>query len=346
MRKIFHLRDFFRMQSFFRRLVSSKAATRENSPDSDLLGFDLAESLEGGDVAETLTDWLQPVKEGGLFIVRRSLTRNEWTVFDYKFMLFIMRATVDVEIDGHFVSEYDRKVVCNQPGRGRMRVAIFLDEAEKGESSKRNPVVVMMSSADRVEWIAYKTFCEACRYKRRRSSFTEGSDSGSPANSPQLEGSSSCSFTRPSSIEDFGAVCSVVPSAQEILRMRHIQMAIRKSAFTKIKASVPGEDAHWCPLATLPSPSNPDVLLESTSPVWSESLKALALEFRHREVLPSRRNFQLKRVGQTPMEHSSSAEAVSLFYRSGKAPEYSLEVQRPLSVVQAFCMAISTMLWN
>ena len=337
------------MQALFKKLLPSRAAPVV-LPDCDLRGFDLADSLEVGGAREILANWSEPIKEGAMYIVRKSPSNNEWVVLDYRTMSFVMRGVVDVDLDGGFSSSFDPRVIASNDQPARMRVAIYLYQSDDKLTESSNPTVVMMSNGDRTDWRAYLVNCEACRYKRRRSSFTEGSDPSSPVSaSPQQDSSSPCSYYGGDTRTDFADICSVVPSCQEILRMSHTSVQLNECTFTKMKISIPKEGCDWCPIAhpkhVLRETTNCEqdvVRLESRQPIWSTKFKALALEFKQRNVLPSRRNFQLVRPGEPP-----TAETVCQYYRTGKN-EYVIEVQAEasLSLVQTFCVAVSSTLWQ
>jgi hypothetical protein len=331
------------MQSILRKIISSTSSSCKVD-DADSRGFDLADKLEGGDSHEVVADWFEPQREQALYLVRKGSSINEWTVLDYKSMKFIMRAVMQLEHEGAFTSEFDPKIVAIRGEPGRIRLALYLYPA----AYESDPALVMISDSKRLNWKAFKVICDSCRYQRRRSSFTEGMEEELQERSPKS--SSACSFYSQSNVDDFSGLCSVVPSSQEILRMRHQPMQVHGRDFTKISLSVPGEGADWCPVSR-PSrkileernnhSQSHDVQIESKLPIWSEALKALALEFRHRDVLPSRRNLQLI--------SPPSNESFCQFYRTGKS-EYMLEMKRncegKISLVQAFCVTLSSVFWH
>lgn len=306
------------MQSLFKKLIPSKLKPVACSSDTDLKGFDLADSLEGGVADAGSSDWLKPMNEPGVFLIRKRAALNEWVIADYKSTSFVMRAAVEVEQEGLFRPDFD--TVAVQKKSGRVRVAVYFSEVPGSL-----PAVLMVSSPDRVDWKVYTSHCEACRYRRRRSSFTEGS---SGDDSPVDSVRSACSYTH-SGFSLFAGYD--VPSGQEILRMRHTLIALQHCAFTKINASIPVPGSSWCP-AVRENVAQDVHHVTTVSPTYSEKLKALALEFRQRTVLASRRNFQIQ-------------DSIGQHYRSGKN-EYTLEIAAPMSLVQAFCIALSTLLWQ
>ena len=329
------------MQALLNKVLPSRLKEQQLE-DNDSRGFDLADSLEDGESHEMMLELFKACTTGGLFILRRSSSTNDWTMITHRSAEFVMHASVDVELDKKFEHDFDSKVLAsyNMPA-ARMRVGVYLSNP-RTESGPTNPAVVMISDASRLNWRAYKVLCDSCRYKRRRSSFTEGSECGSPSCRAQDTGGA-CSFRVLSQASDFGGISSVTPSGQCILQMSHVQMQIHGSAFTKLKVTVPAQGNDWCPVAhpnILTERTNtPDITVESRVPVWSERLEALALEFKQRDVLPSRRNFQLIVPG--------SAEPVCMHYRTGKN-EYTLELFPGcgLSLMQAFSVAISSSLWQ
>ena len=337
------------MQSILKRLLTSSPMVGDFD-GSDSRGFDLADRLEDGESHEVLADWFQPVTHPAMYLMRKSATLNEWIVLDYKSMRFIMRAIMELECNGVFTSNFDPKIAASRGESGRVRIALHLYQAGDPGGAGAEPALVMISDARRSEWKTYKVVCDSCRYQRRRSSYTEGMDEWKREELRERS-SSACSFYTPGNLDDFSGLCSVVPSSQEVMRLRHLGMQIHGKDFTRIKVAVPNDGVEWCPISrptrrvleesNSHAPHINELMIESKLPVWSESLKSLALEFRHREVLPSRRNFQLVCA---PL-----SDPICQFYRTGKS-EYMIEM-RPncegkLSLVQAFCIALSSALWH
>jgi hypothetical protein len=342
------------MQSLLKVLLPSNSGSLSYDV-SDSRGFDLADRLEDGESHEVLADWFRPMKNQGMYLLRKGHSLNEWIMVDYRSMGFIMRSVVELESSGVFSADFDPKIAAMRPDSGRVRIAVYLYQQGDPLPGGPDPVVVMLSDFKRQSWKTFKVICDCCRYQRRRSSLTEGIDELKreelQGRSPKAHGlSSACSFHSPSHIDDFSGLCDVVPSSQEVMRMHHYCLQVHGKDFTKIKLKVPSDRVGWCPISRPTRKvledknactSEPESAVESKLPVWSEALKALALEFRHREVLPSRRNFQLI--------CPPSNETICQFYRTGKN-EYMLELKASsdskLSLVQAFCIALSSTLWR
>ena len=334
------------MQSVLGKLLPGTFGTPIQD-DADSRGFELADTIEGGAAHEVLADYQKASGEPELYLIRKGSDSNEWTLLDYRSMKFLMRAKIEVEFDNRFTSNFDPKVLASRDHQGRMRVGIYLSQPELRTGAEADPAVVLISDFHRSTFRAYKVVCDSCRYRRRSSTFMEGfcnASSGSDS-SPLQKSSSPCSYVSHSAPDDFVGLCSVVPSGQELLRMTHTPVKVHLRDFTQISVCMPASGTCWCPVdstgrRTLGDRNTSDpvsVFYESKLPVWSESLQALALEFRQREVLPSRRNFQLV-----------SKHKVFQHYRTGKN-EYMMELGKScddMSLVQAFCIALSSALWR
>jgi hypothetical protein len=339
-----HVGKFMKLFNFWENLSSEPRV----HIDIDAEGFDLADSVEGGIVHEVLSDFMKPVTGPSVFLVRHTSNANEWILTTVDSKTLIMRGVVFFEDSCGFTRDFDSKTVFQSEVEGRVRIAVYLDEPSGRNEKMNNPVVAMISDKERREWVAYEVNCDACRYKRRRSSFTEAAPK--VASSTDLtECSSPCSYTRKDLNQarlDYEDICTLIPSAHQILRITHQSMRIKTGTYTQIIATIPQEGVKWCPLIMRPlsdsNSSEPTICdspqgglkLKTKVPLWSEKFQALALEFKNRTVIPSRRNYHL---GDG-----------CLFYRTAKT-EYKLEFNpesRSLSLIQAFCIALSTSLWS
>ena len=309
-----------------------------------------AETAETGQSHEVPVDFMKPVQAPSSFLCTRGKEDNEWFLLNRDASSFYMRAVVSFESGTVFHSDFDTKFVYSNEIEGRVRVAIYLDESSTGQ--RTNPAVVIMSSSDRRSWRVLEVTCDACRYRRRRSSYTEGLESHTAA-VPHESAASPCSYTHQYLDQvqaDFRDIVDVIPSSRELVRIAHTSMLIKSGTFTQIRVEVPPMGVKWCPLAVDTSAKR-GVLQEGNSrgpssisyrtriPIWSDKFKALALEFKNRHIQPSRRNYHLLfEPSQTP---------ACYFYRTAKS-EYVLEIlpESRLSIMQAFCIALTTSLWS
>jgi hypothetical protein len=72
--------------------------------------------------------------------------------------------------------------------------------------------------------------------------------------------------------------------------------------------------------------------------VWNEEIQTLVLDFRGRDVIPSSKNFQVACEGRP--------ERVVLQHGKIAKNTFALDFRFPLSISQAFAMAISTVFWE
>jgi len=137
--------------------------------------------------------------------------------------------------------------------------------------------------------------------------------------------------------------------AQEVANIEHYQEAVGEGLFNILHAQIPavnesGRGDFWC-TKKLPSLStlvngkthHKAVAIENKRPSWHEQASSLVLEFKGRTIAPSAKNFQL-----------CLAEDDEIICQFGKlGPQmFALDVKFPLSIVQAFAMAVSTMFWE
>jgi hypothetical protein len=136
---------------------------------------------------------------------------------------------------------------------------------------------------------------------------------------------------------------------QQVAFIRHSRRTIGDGIFNCMDVHVPGlysDGGHviWCPLlgkgdlASPPEDSLEVQRLITRKPQWSNDVESLVLDFKGRHILSSAKNFQLA-LNQKP-EH-----VICQFGKIGSAT-FSLDFRYPLSVIQAFSMAMTTIFWT
>jgi hypothetical protein len=252
-------------------------------------GFYLADAAENGASHEVLPDLNRPSTSGGKYLIRSSMRMNEWHLVSSETGELIMIAVIHFESKGKFTTDFGVHEVIASGNLGRVRISMYVSGDENSSSNKKTtsePIAVIMSTPNRVSWTGCSVTCDACSYRRRRSSFTEVMPPIDPS-SPIIDCGSPCSFNRDRHLteSDFGDVCSVMPSLQQFIKIEHSVHQIFSSPFTQMHVST----GAGCPL--MDRTNSVPSMTSSRPPVWSEKLKALSLEFKHRKVMPSRRNF-------------------------------------------------------
>jgi len=136
---------------------------------------------------------------------------------------------------------------------------------------------------------------------------------------------------------------------QQVAFTKHSRRHIGDGIFNCMDVHVPGlysdgSRVVWCPLlgkGDLSSP--PDNSLEvqrlsTRKPQWNDDVESLVLDFKGRHILSSAKNFQLS-LQQKP------GHVICQFGKIG-ASTFSLDFRYPLSVIQAFAIAMTTIFWT
>jgi hypothetical protein len=136
---------------------------------------------------------------------------------------------------------------------------------------------------------------------------------------------------------------------QQVAFLRHDRIAIGEGRFNCMEMHVPGlysdeSRVVWCPKLgrdSLARQSHLDTyesqMVVTKQPVWNDDVGSLVLDFKGRSVLSSAKNFQLALV-QKP-------DYVICQYGKIGSNTFALDFRYPLSVIQAFGTAMSTMFW-
>jgi len=198
------------------------------------------------------------------------------------------------------------------------KIEFFLyNPSEKEEKlyDPARPAFQMTFSKDRSEWRITQERCEHCRLAPKHLSCT----------------------------------CR---GKQQVAFMRHSRTPVGDGIFNCMDVCVPGANHDgsrvvWCPLlgrGDLGSPSSahsePDEVqtLITKKPVWNDEVESLVLDFKGRRILPSAKNFQLAL--------SDRPDQVVCQYGKIGPTTFSLDFKFPLSVIQAFGISLSTLLWT
>jgi len=98
----------------------------------------------------------------------------------------------------------------------------------------------------------------------------------------------------------------------------------------------------WCPICKGQDGEQEFVELTTRRPKWNNRHKTLTMDFFGRCKLASAKNFQLEEVGKT----GDKADTVKLLFGKASDSQFILDFHQPLSPIQAFAAAISTMVWK
>lgn len=168
----------------------------------------------------------------------------------------------------------------------------------------------------------------------------------------------------------FHLTCDFLGRRQQVARVQHSRRKVQKCSVHHVDLYVPpllnDQSTLWCPACTgkdlgsktppsvggscspmgspikspsfhLLPPEGADALqLTSKLPAWSQDLGGLILNFEDRSgLLSSPRNFILQHEGKVVMQHAQIAENT-----------WCLDFKSPLSVIQAFASAMSSIDWD
>jgi len=136
---------------------------------------------------------------------------------------------------------------------------------------------------------------------------------------------------------------------QQVAFTSHSRRPIGDGIFNCMDVIVPGlfsdgSRVVWCPLlgkgdlAQPPEDSLEVQRLVTKKPQWNDHAESLVLDFKGRNIISSAKNFQLA-LQQKP-EH-----VICQFGKIG-ASTFSLDFRYPLSVIQAFAIAMTTIFWT
>jgi len=133
---------------------------------------------------------------------------------------------------------------------------------------------------------------------------------------------------------------------QQLAFLKHWQEELGDNVFNAMEVRLPdlSRDGHlliWCAMLGKPDLAEADeetYALRTREPLWKEKAQSLVLDFKNREVSTSAKNFQLT-LPEKPKR------VICQFGKLGPN-EFGLDVSHPLSMAQAFAIAMSTYFWT
>lgn len=120
---------------------------------------------------------------------------------------------------------------------------------------------------------------------------------------------------------------------QTLAYVRHSKEEIGEGMAMCMDVDIPQIGDFWCP--SCQSSDDARIELSSLRPKWNEKLKSLCMDFKGRVEEASAKNFQLCLDDKAILVYGKKANGT-----------FCLEFAHPLSTVQAFTIALSTMYWT
>lgn len=128
---------------------------------------------------------------------------------------------------------------------------------------------------------------------------------------------------------------------RQVACVRHSQEEVGDGLFNCMDIECPGLCADGRPAVSCLAVGGhmPEVqTLTTKRPQWNDDIESLVLDFKGRKILSSSKNFQLALPGRP---HSSVCQ-----YGKIGPNSFGLDFKHPLSVVQAFGISLTTLLWT
>jgi len=136
---------------------------------------------------------------------------------------------------------------------------------------------------------------------------------------------------------------------QQVAFMRHSKEVVDDGLWNCMDVNIPGLFSDnrriiWCPrqgygnLADGPGADNMAHQLTTMKPAWNDEVESLVLDFKHRDILSSAKNFQLA-LRQKPKQ------VICQYGKLGRST-FALDCRYPMSLVQAFASAMTTAFWT
>jgi len=143
--------------------------------------------------------------------------------------------------------------------------------------------------------------------------------------------------------------CSGKQGRRELAHIRHFRETIGGGSAMCMEVDLPalrpdGSPEVWCTrTGTCRDESREMVFLESRRPRWNPKLASLVMSFWGRCSCASAKNFQLQTMGA---KRSDKEQDVELLFGKTGTNSFVLDYRRPLGMVQAFAVALSTASWK
>ncbi|KAF4676632.1 hypothetical protein FOL47_005785 [Perkinsus chesapeaki] len=343
--------------------------------NDDSTPFDMAYYLEEGLAREVRLDLTRPlpdtcdndhgyhhfkvIRNGSSFVLESEDTGD---FLAYCHVDIFKCGLVDGDGSDDAARLQDQQLPRRRRHRRMVRAKFYFYNTDDSLFSIDKPALVMISSNDASQWTILSSQCDACRYRCKSGGICCSDilitsdilnraslllldnpikyytiDDGSDNNDYDI---TSSSLLRRSST----FVNGIRLSSQQLGCITQDSKCVGRGIYNSIKLAIPNvNDPIWCPLrgdqhklALRPDGSN-GIVLSSIQPEWNNHMNCLILDFNNRIIIPSAKNFQLSL--------SDSTDIICQFGKIGN-DAYALDVKYPLSVMQAFATAISTVLWN
>jgi hypothetical protein len=123
---------------------------------------------------------------------------------------------------------------------------------------------------------------------------------------------------------------------QQVACARHGRTPVGDGIFNCMDVTIPGLNDDGSP-ASGGACADAQALV-TKQPSWNEEVQSLVLDFKGRRVLPSAKNFQLALASQPD-------QVICQYGKIGPST-FSLDFKFPLSVIQAFGLSLSTLMWT
>lgn len=196
--------------------------------------------------------------------------------------------------------------------------------------------------AHRADFHLYDPNCHKELFNQERPAFTMSYNGSKDTWRLVQERCSACQYLSPS------RSCAA-HGKQQMAVIKHKQHVVGEGISNIMEVIIPGlyqDDTCvvWCPmlgmgdLADAEAGNGESQTLITRKPVWNEQVQSLVLDFKGRNIVSSAKNFQLA-LRQKPQH-------VICQYGKLSPTNFGLDFRYPLSVIQAFGAAVSTIFWT